>query len=512
MRLPARLACGIYRVGEQVVNGNGIVDHAVDERRVGTIFQQTPHQVGQQRLVAAHRCVDAAGQSEVRTADHPVVQALAHAVQALQFELAGTRGFRQLQHSGEREGVVGGELGKDALLVSQQALGANQVRQVGVRLARVDGKVVLPFNLGALDLAVPIGALHQPDHEASAPLLRQLCKPVDHRRRTLLVSLHHDAQTIPAGQCRIGGQPGKERKRGFQAFAFLGVDVETDIGAAREPAQLLDARQQFGVHAIGLVAGKARVQCREFYGDARPLGQAGAGARGRGADRFDSMGIGVPVTGGVVGRERGLAEHVVGVPVAALFALAGTHQRLFNGAAEDELLAQQAHGDVDAGAYQRLAATRHQAVHGCAEAGIAMGGNELAGQHEAPGGCIDEDGAAGADMRAPVAMGQLVADQRVGGGAVGDPRQGFGQAHEGHAFLAGQRELAHERINAAAAAALVAQLLDPLAGLLAGGCPGLRSQRGLPEQVSHAIGLGPPRQGLQRRQGGGLRGAGRRVD
>ena len=55
-----------------------------------------------------------------------------------------------------------------------------------------------------------------------------------------------------------------------------------------------------------------------------------------------------------------LAEHVVGEGEAARLALVGGVERLLYGAAGDELLAQEAHGDVDAGADDRLAAARDE--------------------------------------------------------------------------------------------------------------------------------------------------------
>jgi hypothetical protein len=42
-------------------------------------------------------------------------------------------------------------------------------------------------------------------------------------------------------------------------------------------------------------------------------------------------------------------------------------------------------------------------------------------------------------VRLPLPAGDLVADQRVAGLRVGDAQQRFGQAHQGHAFLGGQR-------------------------------------------------------------------------
>ena len=49
----------------------------------------------------------------------------------------------------------------------------------------------------------------------------------------------------------------------------------------------------------------------------------------------------------------------------------------------------------------------------------------------------------------PVAVADLVADQRVARGLVGNAQQRLGQTHQRHAFLAGQREFLHQRLDAA---------------------------------------------------------------
>ncbi|MNZ20185.1 hypothetical protein D3C78_372380 [compost metagenome] len=65
-------------------------------------------------------------------------------------------------------------------------------------------------------------------------------------------------------------------------------------------------------------------------------------------------------------------------------------------------------------------------------------------------------------MLAPIAIGDLVADQGVTGALVGDAQQGLGQAHQCHPFLRRQRELLQQALYqplTAAGAFLVTQLL-----------------------------------------------------
>ena len=53
-------------------------------------------------------------------------------------------------------------------------------------------------------------------------------------------------------------------------------------------------------------------------------------------------------------------------------------------------------------------------------------------------------------MGRPVAVGHLVADQRVAGGVVGDAQQRLGEAHQRHAFLARERIFVDQPLDAAA--------------------------------------------------------------
>jgi hypothetical protein len=61
----------LHRVGHQLGDRHAGVADAVDERGVGAVFQQAAHQVGQQRLVVAHRRVDAAGPRQLALGGRP---------------------------------------------------------------------------------------------------------------------------------------------------------------------------------------------------------------------------------------------------------------------------------------------------------------------------------------------------------------------------------------------------------------------------------------------------------
>ena len=203
---------------------------------------------------------------------------------------------------------------------------------------------------------------------------------------------------------------------------------------------------------------------------------------------MDGLLVGSVIAVGVLGRGGRLAQHVVGIAEAARFHLAIVGQRLGNRLARHELLAHHAHGHVHALAHQRLAALADQARQRFGQRLLAVHGHELAGDHQAPGGGVDEQGLRAAHVRLPVAARHLVADQRVARGAVGNTQQRFGQAHQRHAFLAGQREFLDQALDAPARA-LAAQLLHQVGGHAAD----LVQVRhaGLAQQQRHAFRLGP---------------------
>ena len=163
------------RIADQIVDRDVVVGDAVDEAGVGAVLEQAADEIGEQFLVAADRRVDAHRGRLLADAllklGQLLVEPLAHAVQALEFErrLAGQRLDRA-----DGVGVVGGEGGIDAVARRQQPLGAGDVADVGRDLAGEHRIVVEAGDLRHLDLAVPIGALDQPDHQLAVVLAGQL--------------------------------------------------------------------------------------------------------------------------------------------------------------------------------------------------------------------------------------------------------------------------------------------------------------------------------------------------
>ena len=333
------------RVGDELVDRQRRIADAVDEGGVGAVFQQAPHQVGQQRLVGAHRGVDAARPAQTAFGHgfgDLLVERFAHAVQALEFVLAGVVvPAGQFVDGGQCLRVVRGEHRVDGVGHFQQFAGADLVGHVGVHLAGVDRVAVHAVELGALDLAVPVGALDQADHDPVVAAAGQVDDVVEHERAALLVGLHYEADAVPAGQRRVKAQRLQQVQRDLQPVGLLGVDVERNVVLAAEQGQLAHAGQQLGLNAIDLGTAVARVQGRELDGDAGALVDAAA-ARGL-ADGVDGHLVGGHVGLGVGFGGGRLAQHVVGVAEPLGLILAGVGQRFLDGLAGDELLAHHPH-------------------------------------------------------------------------------------------------------------------------------------------------------------------------
>ena len=477
---------GGHRVGHQVGRRQGFVGDAVDEAGVGAVFQQAAHQVGQQVLVRTHRGVDAAGHVQLVRRDHLGIQVVAHAVQLLVL-VALARGIRV--DGGNRLRVVGGEHRVDGVRRGQHAARAGQVAHVGVGLAGEHRVAGIALGLRLLDLAVPVGALHQAHRHAAAGPAGQVGQVVNDEGRALLVGLHGQAVAFPAVERRVHEGARNHVQAQLQPLGLLGVNGEADALGLGQPGQFEHPRDEFGMHAGALGQLVARVQGRQLHRNGGRAEHVGVGPAG--ADGADGVAVGREIAVGVGLGERGLAQHVERIQVLGLLALAAAVQRFGNGAAHDELVAHDAHGLAHGQADGRLAGPAHQAAEGAdgVAAGFVGQVHHAAGQHQAPGGGVHQHRAGLAHVAVPVGVAQLVADQLVGRGAVGDAQQGLGHAHQQHAFLAGQVVLAHEGLDHARVGRAHAGALHQGHGHgLDAGLVGF-GQAGLVEQFGQVLGL-----------------------
>src|SRR5208337_936338 len=122
----------------------------------------------------SYRRIDPARAVEIAGADDMTVKRLAHAMQALKLVITGPElRAREVIDRRKRLRVVGCKLRKNEIPPGQKPLRADEVAHIRVGLARKDRIALKPIHLCALDLAVPISALYEADHEAP---LRALCQ------------------------------------------------------------------------------------------------------------------------------------------------------------------------------------------------------------------------------------------------------------------------------------------------------------------------------------------------
>ena len=206
----------------------------------------------------------------------------------------------------------------------------------------------------------------------------------------------------------------------------------------------------------------ARVQGRELDRYPRPIVDSLTCRRV--TDRVDRIPISDEIAFRILGSHRGFAQHVIREAVAARLALAGVGDGLGDGASGHELLAKQPHGQVDPLADQRLAALAQERCQRSLERCVAARVDEAARDEQAPGRGVDEQRRASAHVRTPVPAADLVADQTVSRGRIRDPQQRLGEAHQGDALSRVERELEHQRVDAAGTASRVAHALRERCG------------------------------------------------
>ena len=222
------------RIGDQIVDRDARVRDPVHEGCVGTIFEKTAHQIGEEGLMRPHGRVDAAWPVELVASDHLVIQRLTHAMKALELILAEVEVLaRHGVDRRQRLGIMRRELRKHRVGHPQQLAGAGEIGQVGVKLAREDREAFEPIHLGTLDLAVPVGPLDQTDHQPVVRPPRKIDEEIEDVGRTLLIGLHDEANAVPASKLGCEAKRFEEVQRKLKAIRLLGVDIEADIVVAR---------------------------------------------------------------------------------------------------------------------------------------------------------------------------------------------------------------------------------------------------------------------------------------
>ncbi|KFC71271.1 hypothetical protein FF80_00714 [Devosia sp. LC5] len=276
--------------------GDVFVGDLVDEGAVGAVFEEAADEVGEQVFVGADGSVDAGAGAGGGTQD--VVQAFAHAVQALEFVAVGApaRFGGQMQHGGGRVGIVAGELGIDRGL-GEEFSGGGNVADIGRGLAGIDRVIGQAHDLGALDFGIPIGALDQAHHDAAVERFSSGVEPIDQRQDALAIGLDDDTEAVPTGQLGSGEDFGDDVEGEIEAVGLFGIDIEAHVRGFGGEGQLASRFNQFGHDAGALRELVAGVERGELDRNAGIVADRGGGAVGR--QRIDGGHIGVEIAGGV---------------------------------------------------------------------------------------------------------------------------------------------------------------------------------------------------------------------
>ncbi len=471
--------------------------------------------------MVADRRVDAAGTgglaSRSATFDDAFVDRLAHAVQALEFERRVAGGDHGRSH-GMR--IVGGELAHELLRVGQHQAHAGEKRHIGVPLACEDRIVGEAAFLRPFDLAVPVRALDEADGDALAAFLGNAPEPAQDRHGAAAVGLDGDAQTIPGSDRRVDERFTEHAQRGFEAVLLLGIDRDAETARHGVMGQRVQARQQFLQEPLFMAGLETRMQGRQLYGNGWARND-GVGIErmkrpNRQADRIDGGDVTLKIALCVGIRPGGLAQHVVGNPVALLFVATRAGDGILDRPAKNELLAKQLHRLPDRLPDEGFAGAGNKALQGIHGIGgpAVLQLHKAAGQHQAPRGGIDEQAVGMAAVAVPVPMRDFFGDERIGGFAVGDTQERLGETHQDDALLARQAVFAHERIDTAMLGLVGAGFLDDAAGDLGGAAAFVFGIDGaLDEPADEPVfidqmmrgDLIDPRQAAERRLAGGSR-------
>ena len=451
-----------HRVDHHLFDRRLLIQQGVDEGGVGAVLQQAAHKVRQQVLVTADRCVDA--QRKIAIAGRRrAIERLAHAMQALELGVQATLAGHQA-HRRQSMGVVGGELAVEVRRGGQQRPRADQVGDVGRGLGGEDRIAGQAGDLGAFDLAVPVGALDQADHQSATAGAGDAGDGRDHLGATLLVGLYRQPQAAPGAQMRLAGQSVQDLQRDHQPVRLLGVEGQIDVARRRQHGQAKDAGIEILEHPRRLASFIARRERREL--DRDPMAAFRARAPGGSSDNTDGVGVGGLIALGVGIGSCALPQHVEGTDEAVRVRPADGSR---DGGAQHELFAHDPHRRTDRAANHRLAQAAGQPANEAGEirAGLVVRIDQPPGQHQAPGRGVDQQGVRAAGMAGPVGGGDLLGDQAVAGFFVGGPQQRLRQAHEGQAFASGEAELLQEALDDALTAGVAAGGSDQRFGFLA---------------------------------------------
>ena len=197
-----------HRISDDVINRCRIISEAIDERRVGAVLQQTPHEISQQVFMAAHGCINPAGLVDIAVAHNTLIQRLAHAMEALEFiALVIPRHHRNRRYG---VGIVSGELRIEHITPRQHIFCTSEIADIRRGLAREHGVILKPVLLRPLDFRIPIGTLDQSHWQYPTCALGNVSKILQDWLCASTIGLHGQTQTVPALEFRCRSQTLKQ--------------------------------------------------------------------------------------------------------------------------------------------------------------------------------------------------------------------------------------------------------------------------------------------------------------
>jgi len=174
----------------------------------------------------------------------------------------------------------------------------------------VKTRIIRPAgDLGPFDLAVPIGAFDQPNHQPAAGIARQRRQCLDHAGRALLVRLNGKTQSRPVAKRRLARQAVQQFEGQDQPVGFLGIQREIDVRLGCQSRQTKQARIKLLPYPFFLVGFIARGKRRELDRDTVTGQRASPLARAYGPDRRRIGGL-EPL--GIGRRPRAFSQHIEG--------------------------------------------------------------------------------------------------------------------------------------------------------------------------------------------------------
>ena len=450
------------RISGDEIGRDIVIEERVHERRVGAILEQAPHKIRQQVFMTTDRRIDAHRQLRLSSG----VKRLAHAVQALEFEIGAARARRHAANGGDRVRVVGCELRENRIGL-QEIARAGEIVDVSRGFRGPDREIGAAHDLRALHFAIPVRAFDQARLDARATTARERSQHLYQFACALLIRLDRKTQTFPALERRFEREALKQAHRHDQAIGFFGVERQPDIPFLGALSELQYARIELAHYALFLACFVTRMQRRELHRNTVRRLRASA-ARGL-ADRVDRRGVSREITRCVFVGAGALAQHVERVArgEAGTDHAAAALQGGVDVAAEHELLAENAHRLHGAGAHDGLAQPLHDFAEHFAGFALHLFGqvHDAPGQHQAPSTGIDQPMIGIAEMLSPAASRDFLGDQFVSRLFVRHAQQSFGEAHQRQALSIGEAELFEEAFHHALAALQAAGLHDQRPGL-----------------------------------------------